>query len=394
MRKPYIITFLYTLCTFSVISLSHAQTNPISEAEFYIRSGNFQAALSTLTEYIELNQSDAEAYIKRATVYEILGQKQEKEKDLRYANYLNPFAYMYVDKRSRSRLYEKKQYDYDHSDDSPNFKKSPVNNKYYQLYLNDNLELHSQDSLLSKAILYLSQNDLQNTELILSDLEETDNIKGIVYDLRGVIELKKNRIKEAIEYFTLSIDHMPLFPLAYHNRAIAYKLQGNYEGAKDDLMTAINLNEDISVFYFTLAKLSERLENPDNAINYYQVAIEKNPQYLEARTNYSLLQKTLGNYDEAIIELEDIAINTDNESKSNFITGGFYLTFGEYEKAIDEFDEYLITHKDDSDALFNRGLAKILKGEKRNGCDDIDQSIEQNENPKRREILVSFCPDY
>ncbi len=393
MKKLYCIIIII-LCITIIKDTATAQFNAINDADLYIRQGNYQAAVDALTEHIEMNPTDAEAYIKRATANDILGRTKEKENDLRYANYLNPFAYMYVSKTSRSRIYDKKKYGYDYSNKSEDLKKSPVKDKYYQIYLKDQLNLHTQDSLLSEAILSLSKNDLDNTERILSEIEVTDNIKGIMYDLYGLINLKEDRIEEAIEDFSLAINYMPNFPLAYHNRAIAYKLIGQYDDAKDDLMAAIKLNEDISVFYFTLAKLSEGLDNPDEAINYYREAIGKNPEYVEARTNYSILQKTLGNYDESILQLEEIANNTDNSAKSHFINGGLYLTYGEYERAISEYDRYIIDNGTDSDAIFNRGLAKILMGDKRNGCEDVYQSIELKENPKRREILSSFCPNY
>jgi len=391
MNKTYYIILLGLLLnTLNV----NAQFNAINDADLYLRQGNFQAAIDVLTEYIEINPADAEAYIKRATAYEIMGQVKKKEDDLRYANYLNPFSYLYVSKQSRSRIIDKKKYGYDYNSDSESYKKSPVKNKYYNTYLKDNLGLHAQDSLLSEAIYFLSENDLESTEAILAEIDVVENIKGIMYDLYGLIDLKKDNLDEAVEKFTLSIEYMPNFPLAYHNRAIAHKLLGNYEDSRKDLMTAISLNEDISVFYFTLAKLSERLENPNEAINYYQEAIDKNPEYIEARTNYSTLQKTLGNYDEAIVELEEIANTTENKAKSHFILGGFYLMYGEYEDAISEFDKYLIDNGSDSDALFNRGLSKILMGAKRDGCEDLSESIDIKSNQKRQDILNSFCPNY
>jgi tetratricopeptide (TPR) repeat protein len=385
------------LCSFFIVFLSStsiAQSDVINLVNNHMREGNFEIALSSISEYIEANPSDAQAYLKRAMVFEILGRNIEKKKDLQQANYLNPLAFLYISEAKRSNLYEKKSFDYDQNSKVGNFNKSPVQNDYYSLYLKDQLDLHSQDSLIEQAIYYLSKGAFVRTEKILSQLELNANILGIYYDLKGLVALKKNDLDDAIEYFTMSIDNMAAFPLAYHNRAIAYKLQGNYVAAKADLLTAIDLNEEISVFFFTLAKLSERLNDPHEAISFYKEAIDINPDYIEARTNYSVLQKTLGHYEESIDELMEISKLMGKDLNNHFIKGGIHLTYGEYEKAVMEFDIYLQEHSDDCDALFNRGLANILSGQKLRGCEDVYRSVEIQSNTKRVEILDAFCPNY
>ncbi len=385
------ILFIFLLLSNSTLI---AQQNLVEMAEFQIKQGRYQEAINTLSNHLELNPNDAKAFIIRSLAYGILGQSGQKQRDLEYARFLNPFAFMYIKPSERSRFYEKKKYEYDFEHLSESFQKSPVKNEYYNLYLNDLINLHSQDSLIVDALYYLSINDLDKTEGILSKITASNNIAGILYDLYGLVELKKNRINEAIKYFSASIQYMPSFPLAYHNRAVAYKLNGEYEKARQDLEKAISLNEDISVFYFTMAKLNERLEKKDDALVYYEKALYKNPEYVEARTNYSLLRKTLGQYNESVIQLTDILNQSDDESKNHFINGGIHFTYGEYESAIREFDQYLLENKNDSAAIFNRGLAKILYGKQSEGCEDVSLSIKLKQNPKRQQMLSAFCPGY
>lgn len=384
------LIFIVFFLVFGYSSIS-AQEMTLGEAEHSIRIGDFEDAIIKLNLYIEENPTDEKAYIDRAIAYGNLGQFQEKSRDLNYAKMLNPFAYMYVSSSMRSRLYEKKNYEYDFDNVSKDFTKSPVKEKYYNIYFNEIKDQHAQDSLISKAIYYLSKNDLTNTELILAQIDYSPKIQGIIYDMEGLIALKKNNLDDAIELFSKSIELMPAFSLAYHNRAIAYKLKGDYEASQNDLEFALSLNEDISVFYFTLAKLSELLEDNEEAKAYYLKALDKNPNYIEARTNYSLLQKTLGNYSESMLNLQQMVDSSDKISKANFIKGGIHLTYGEYENAVIEFDKYLTKNVNDSDAIFNRGLAKLLQGKKREGCEDITTSIDINFNMKRDEINKAFC---
>ena len=380
------IIFLYISIVFV-----NAQFNQFVTADTYIKQGNYQAAISTLNNYIELNPASAEAYIKRATAHQFLGQIAERDFDLSLAKYLNPFANMYISMTARFKYFEKKQYEYDFERPSSGFIKSPVNTKYYSKYIQEIDGIHSQDSLLREAIFYLSKSDIKNTEVTLSQILETKNNTGIINDIKGLILLKKNMVPESITYFTRSIDASPKFALAYHNRAIAYKQLNQLDKARKDLKTAIDLNEDMSVFYFTLAKLNELSGEEQKTNLNYSKAIDRNPDYIEARNNYSLIQKTLGNYEESLAGLNNILSEESDEIENHFIKGGIALTYGEYETSIQEFSDYLEYHDQDSKAIFNMGLAKVLLGDKSEGCQDISESISIQQEDKREEIYEAFC---
>ena len=386
----YLTLFLNALICITFQPLQ-GQDNSVRDAEYLVTSGNFQQAVDLLDVYLTQNPSDAKAYIIRALANGNMGRTNDKNRDLKYAKFLNPYAQLYISDSFRSIYYQKKSYSYDFENLSKEFTSTPVKDEYYEIYLQEIVELHAQDSLLSQAITHLSKNDLENTELTLSRIERSEPILGLIYDIRGLLALKKNNLVEAIDFFTLSIEHTPAFPLAYNNRAIAYKLLGEYDLARNDLEIAISLNEEISVFYFTLAKLSESLNERDEAQEFYQQALTLNPDYTEARTNYSLMQKTLGNYSDAMLDLHRIVDETEDDAKSNFIRGGIHLTYGDYEKAIEEFDSYLKLYDQDSDAYFNRGLAKILRGSLEDGCQDISDSVNLESKLNREEIKSAFC---
>ncbi len=383
---------IFFLCLSSV-SVVFSQDNSVNEAKHFISTGNFQEAVDLLDVYIQDHPDDTYAYITRAIANGSMGRINNKTQDLKYAKFLNPYAQLYINDNYRSILYEKKSYDYNFSDLSADFNKSPVEYNYYKDYLDRVIEMHSQDSLLTEAILSLNKNEVETTESILKKIQPSSNINHIISDIKGLIELKKNNTLQAIEYFTSSINEDPSFSLAYHNRAIAYKQLGEFEKAKNDLYNALALNENISIFYFTLAKISEIVDDNEEAEKNYSMALDINPDYLEARTNYSLLQKTLGNYKEAIQDLGSIILQEDESAKINYIKGGIHFTYGEYEKSIEEFDTYLDLYPEDDSAIFNKGLAKILMGKKEEGCEEVLKSLDNNPEENREEIYSAFCKE-
>lgn len=392
-----LLSFIFfATITFGILNPINGQLDLLSTSEVHIQRGDFDEALNILNIHIESNPQDVKAYLKRASVHAFLGQSSKEEKDIAYAKILNPHAYMYIDASNRSRFYEKKSYGYNFlAEEQKGFSKSPVKEEYYNIYIDELIENKNQNINLRRIISLLSNNKVNEAEMQLAAIEETEEIAFMLLDIYGLIELKSNRLNDAIYYFTKSIKEDPTYSLAYHNRAIAYTILGSYKEAQEDLNTAIQINDDISVFYFTLAKLDEKLNNLGDASGNYLTAVSKNPNYIEAITNHSLIMKSLGRYNESSTALLSVMSETTNESKQRFVKGGIHLTYGEYKQAIEEFDKYLSEHSGDQAALFNRGLAKVLSGDQGGGCKDLEESIDDDPiHANRSDIYISFCKEY
>lgn len=382
-----VLSFLCTLFNLQGQRMSTA------EADVLIKQADFTRAKIKLDEIIDYNPYSAEAYIKRAQVHRVLGMNKESALDLSLAEYLNPLAQIYIDNQQRTQYYAKKKYQYDFEKESGQFTKSPIKIEYYRDCYQKISQHHDQDSILQQAIKYLMNGDTQLALNSIDEIEVNDRIEGILLDIRGLVEMKNNNFGNAIEYFTKSIEKMPEFPMAYHNRSICYSKLGMTDLAKQDIKNAISLNDNISLFYFTSGKINQDEKNTHQAIKDYENAIALDEDYIEARVNYSLLLKTLGNYEESMIEL-DYAISIDPDNLENyFLRGCMHLSYAEYRKAIGDFETYLSEFDSDADALYNLGLAQILSGEESLGCSNIEESLEESANESRSQLHKAFCTD-
>lgn len=358
-----------------------------------VRQGNIELALRNYELHIEENPQDPIGYIHRARLYNAMGRTNESIMDIDIAQRLNPLSLMYVDPELRSKYSAKKTYNYSYDNLDNSFVKSATKFDDY-MKLKEKIDLsHSQDEIFTDVIYNLYRKDIDKAEELLKEVIISDENKSLYYDLYGKINLKRNKYAVAIEHFTISIEHNPKFSIAYHNRSIAYQLLGEYEKAKEDLDSAIDLNNDISLFYFSLAKLNEKTGDEDSAMNNYESAIEIDENYAEALTNYSLLLKGLGEYDEGIKYLNKAIKSSNDMVENSFLKAKLNFIYGEYALAVDEYENYLQENPNDGEALYNIGLAKILLRKKDEGCMDISKSLELVTNNKNKILYQLFCED-
>ena len=356
-----------------------------------LKFGSVNQALNNYNNHIETFPTDPLGYIYRARLNETIGNLAESELDLRIAQRLNPLSLMIVDPGLRSKFSAKKNYDFNFNNLDNAFVKSPSRYQDYKKVF-DQLELnHSQDTRIEMVIQELNNLNINEAEKLLEKVEINDNNEAIVNDLYGKVFMKRGDYNTAIDYFTLSIEAAPLFSIAYHNRSLCYQLLGQMELAQDDLSQAIGLNDEISMFYFTQAKLNEKLGDKDAAISNYEDAISIDQDYQEALINYSQLLKGLGDYNEGLKYLNRAVEEIDNDMESTFLEANLNFIYGEYEKAIDGYNSYLLTNQKDPSAIFNRGLSQILLRRTQDGCSDLKQSIELDLNKNHENLLRLFC---
>jgi len=363
----------------------------LNSGELSIRQNELETALKNYNFYIENNPDDPIGYLHRARLYEAMGRNTESYLDVQVAERLNPFSLMIVNPAMRSKYSAKKSYGYEYEDLDKAFIKSPSKLKEYQM-LFDKLSVdHAQDSLLLEVIHELSLKNIDKAELLLSKVEKTYLNKALMYDLAGKIQMKRLNYTKAIELFTTAIEEDSLFAIAYHNRSICYKLNGEYDKAEADLDTAIDINDNVSLFYFTYAKLNERRGTDEIALDYYSKALEIDEDYEEALVNYSQLLKGLGEYDEGLIYLNKAVNNNPGLIENRFHKANLHFVYANYDKAIIEYNKFLDEHPQDGDALFNKGLSMILMREISDGCGEIERSLDIKDSEKRRNLFNMFC---
>jgi len=292
------------------------------------------SAINHYTRIIENNPTNVKYLMLRSDMYRSAGMMKEAMQDLNAAISINPFAEIYTSRAVRRELYPSKKFDYIKSDDLANedpFFKSFVLMEQYQEY------------------------------------------------------------ESAIEHFDMAIHLDPNFVVPYHNRAVAYKQLGKYDLAEKDFAAALKIDEDIAKIHFGKARLMTLKGDNSSSKYYYNQAMKRSNYYPEAVSNYSTLLKSIGEYTDALIEM-DVAIDDNPDLASNYyVRAGIHFVYGDYKSAIADLDKYIDQEPQDAEAMFSRGMAKMLLDQPSNGCYDMEKGLDLGYTNDNSAIYWYLC---
>lgn len=414
MIKPIFLTLSVLLAVGT--SVLQAQTNARLNAIEQLKNGdrqmvmrNWPLAEQAFANAIQLDIDFAEAYMKRARLYQITGRYQESIKDYDRAISLNPFSEHIFDKRAKVKFLA-----FDHIGSDKDFRMAlslyPDDVHLRDEYINELMERNEYEEalvyvdslisiesisgkeLLKKAVILISMKDYTQAQFTLDQAREKLGSIATVEDVEGLWLISQNYFEEAVVAFTKAIELDPEFALAYQNRSMAYRGLGEMEKAKADVQKAMEVNAHTPNLLFARALLRKESGDMKGASQDYARALELNPSFQDARYNKVYTNKILGNFLEASITAEKL-VNANPENADNWnLLGNVYLIYGEYPKAIDSYNRSLNLNPEFVDALFNRGLARCMNYALSLGCADLEDAAALG-SVSAKEARTFFC-DY
>jgi tetratricopeptide (TPR) repeat protein len=151
--------------------------------------------------------------------------------------------------------------------------------------------------------------------------------------------------------------------LAFLNRGIAYRRQGDFEHAINDYGQAIKLNPGDADSYFNRGVANGMRGKLDTAIEDFDRAIKLKPDHVGALYSRGLTYSNEGQWGRAIQDY-DRAIELDPGEAIPFNNrGSAYYQIGQVDRAMADFNLAIKLDPKYPDALNNRGLANLGKGE-------------------------------
>lgn len=190
------------------------------------------------------------------------------------------------------------------------------NNRGYSKFLKGDLDGALQD--YNKAILLNPKFKmaLDNKAMLFSKacMEDDKDFGEKYYLSLGIAELREGNIAEAIRNFDESIALNPKTELPYFYKGIAYQSLSKNDEAYENYSKAIEINKNMIDAYYNRGQLIYKT-NPKQAIDDFVAAIALDSKFVEAYYSLAAVQKNLGQYEDAIknldkiIELEPQAVN-------------------------------------------------------------------------------------
>jgi len=224
----------------------------------------------------------------------------------------------------------------------------------------------------------------------------TENTEAYRNYLLGNYYLNKRTgesLIKGIEHFSKSIEHDPLFALAYAGLANCYTLTGGaaygniskeeaYDKANDAVQKALELDPTLAEAHASLGYIKFRFDwDWDAAEEEFKKAIELKPGYAQAHEWYALFLSLIRKSDKAIDEIKR-AYELDPLSQSISTGVGRILNFAnKLDEAVMQYKKTIEMYPNYAEAHFALSMTYIAQRKYKEARDEVDKAIKLSHRP-------------
>lgn len=192
--------------------------------------------------------------------------------------------------------------------------------------------------LLENGFASQQQGDLKSAEQAYLKVLKRDEQNEFALNLMGVVCVRSERPKEAIEFLTKALLVNSNDPETHNNLGLAYKELKRFDEARSAFESSVKLNPEQPATLNNLGNILASVDSHDEAISHFEAALTLDRQYIDCLNNLSVSLKEVGRLDHAL-QVADLAISLDPaRSLSHNYKGEVLLQMTKYETAKSEFE--------------------------------------------------------
>lgn len=165
-----------------------------------------------------------------------------------------------------------------------------------------------------------------------------------------------SKIDKSIEELTLKINATPSDANLYHNRALLYIEQRNFQYAMGDVEKAIDIDSTKADYFITLSDLHFIANKTFQAKAALEKSISLDPQNIKARLKLAEIFFIVRKYQEAIDNLSAVLKIEPANTKALFMKGMIYKESGDTANAISTFQTVIDNDQNDYNAYMQLGV--------------------------------------
>jgi tetratricopeptide (TPR) repeat protein len=194
------------------------------------------------------------------------------------------------------------------------------------------------EALYNRGLAYYEMAAYQKAATDFSKVLEANPDYNKAHTLLGLCHYHFGNFAKAIEFFNKAKETDNLSPSNYYNRALAYQAMREYAKAKNDYLTAIEL-EPKALYYWGLADLMHEMRNFEASVEFYNVALGLDSFETRLYFNRGVSYFEMKNYNSAIDDFNKVL-----EFNENDIDALWYLTMsfqkkGDYSTALHYYEQ-------------------------------------------------------
>ena len=136
-------------------------------------------------------------------------------------------------------------------------------------------------------------------------MEDDKDFSEKFYLSLGIYEVNSGNFADAIKNFDEALKFNPELAIAYFYKGIAFHSLRNNEKAFENYTKAIEIDKNMIDAYFNRGQLIVKT-NPKQALDDFVSAVALDNEFIDAYYAIAAVQKTLGQYEEAVQNLDKI----------------------------------------------------------------------------------------
>ncbi len=242
-----------------------------------------------------------------------------------------------------------------------------------------------QEALRSRAIFFVGHKKYEEALKDLEQLLRVDPKNELVVQLKGETLFMLKRNAEAMRTFDQAVQLRPGSAFPYVNRARIRAEQNDTKGALEDLDTALKMQNDDPAALFTRARVYKQMNEPTKAQADIDTALKNGAgpllfrQLLAARGLRAMIAAESGDYDQVIVDLEELIKIAPQNADLRRQIGVLYTMSKHYDKAIEQFEELAKLMPKNPETLFQLGILYTLNKQTDKAIEKYSQVIEQDD---------------
>lgn len=248
-----------------------------------------------------------------------------------------------------------------------------------------------------KALIYLQSNRNQDVVSEAKEVLKANPKLVITYVLRAAAYSELRQFREALEDVTYLIKLRPSSAMAFSLRAEIYKDKGDWKESIKDYDRAIESDPRMGDAYLGRGQAYLGLGNYQRAIADFDQAILYPDSQKTAFMRRGAAHSLSGQPDEALLDYGEYIKLAPSEEEGYSSRANVYMTKGEYDKALADCNKALELNSKDADLYLSRGSVYEKKGMLDAARGDYAHAIElkpDSENYSARGIVYMNHKDY
>jgi len=237
------------------------------------------------------------------------------------------------------------------------------------------LDSNKADFYVTLSDIYMASGMVQNTLAALekSLLKEPTNNNALLK--KAELHLYFNQFGETLNLTEEAIKIHKINPKAYFIRGMTFKMRGDTANAVKNLQMCVDQDQDYYHAFIQLGLLYAARSNP-LAIDYYNNALNINPQSIEALYNLGYFYQEHDMLNEALNTYTSILTIDSTFKHAHYNMGYIHMVYLEiYREAIKYFNKAIANDPNFVEAYYNRGYCFELLGDINNARVDYNKAL-------------------